>query len=44
MRSTAPFAVSAALAEAGHDMNAPSAYTVKHIQNGLTLLYMFREF
>ena len=29
MRSTAPFAVSAAPAEAGHDMNAEAAYTVE---------------
>ena len=46
MRSTAPFAVSAAPAEAGHDMNAGAAdtvtaYTVKHIQKGLTLLSLF---
>ena len=29
MRSTAPFAVSAAPAEAGHDMGASSAYKVR---------------
>ena len=34
MRSTAPFAVSAAPAEAGQDLNTVSAYTVKHIQKG----------
>ena len=35
MRSTAPFAVSAAPAEAGQDLNTVSAYTVKQL---LTLL------
>ena len=38
MRYTVPFAVSAAPAEAGQDLNTVSAYTVKHIQKGLTLL------
>ena len=34
MRSTAPFAVSAAPAETGHDMNAGAAYTVETYTEG----------
>ena len=34
MRSTAPFAVSAAPAEAGHDMNVGAAYTVRTYTEG----------
>jgi len=34
MRSTAPFAVSAAPAEAGHGMGAGAAYTVKTYTEG----------
>ena len=41
MRSTAPFAVSAPPAEAGHDMRVEASYTVKHIQKGLPFVQMF---
>ena len=34
MRATAPFAVSAAPAEAGHGMNAGAAYTVRTYTEG----------
>ena len=37
MRSTAPFAVSAAPAEAGQDLNTVSAYTVKTYTEGSDL-------
>ena len=48
MRSTAPFAVSAAPAEAGNDMNAVATYTVKTYTEGFdpfdaTILQCMKE-
>lgn len=40
MRSTAPFAVSAAPAENGHDMGAGAAYTVKTYTEGPDLFVL----
>ena len=40
MRSTAPFAVSAAPAEVGHGMNAGAAYTVRTYTEGFDLFVL----